>query len=110
MLQTKNPKKKDCYVCGKPGHKAHECFQQKGRGNQKQATNVKAQANLAKDEDIIAADVVEANLVENKTDWMLNTRASRHLYANRELFHQFMDTGEGVRVFHGKLCYCRNTQ
>ncbi|KAK9678778.1 hypothetical protein RND81_11G232700 [Saponaria officinalis] len=79
-----------CYVCGKPGHKAYQCPQKKV-----------AEANLAEKDDVIAAVVVEANLVENASDWILDTGASRHLCANKELFAEFKETTDGECVYMG---------
>ena len=45
--------------------------------------------NTAKTNDIIVAVVIEANLVENKADWVLDIGASRHFCANKDLFHNF---------------------
>ncbi|XP_022157709.1 uncharacterized protein LOC111024362 [Momordica charantia] len=59
------------------------------------------QANLAETDDIIAAMVVKANLVEKKFDWILDTRASRHFCSNREIFHDFQDSTDGECVFMG---------
>ncbi|KAL0349702.1 UNVERIFIED_CONTAM: hypothetical protein Sradi_4119400 [Sesamum radiatum] len=61
------------------------------------------QINLAeKDDQIIAAVVVEANLVENKDDWILDTGASRQFYSNKALFHELLETTDGECVFMGK--------
>ena len=40
--------------------------------------------------------------MENKSDWLLNTRASRHLCSNRELFHDFQNIANNECVFIGK--------
>ncbi|KAK9667654.1 hypothetical protein RND81_13G002700, partial [Saponaria officinalis] len=79
-----------CYVCGKPGHKAYKCPQ-----------NKVVEANLAGEDDIIAAVAVEANLVANASDWILDTGASRHLCANKELFAEFEETADGKCVYMG---------
>ncbi|KAA0048162.1 ty1-copia retrotransposon protein [Cucumis melo var. makuwa] len=42
--------------------------------------------------------IVEANLIENKTDWILDTGASRHFCINRELLHDYEDTVNGECV------------
>ncbi|KAL0423341.1 UNVERIFIED_CONTAM: hypothetical protein Sradi_0868900 [Sesamum radiatum] len=43
--------------------------------------------------------VVEANLMENKTDWILDTGASKHFYSNKELFQDFQEAHDGECVF-----------
>ncbi|KAL0396561.1 UNVERIFIED_CONTAM: hypothetical protein Scaly_0104500 [Sesamum calycinum] len=88
-----------CYCCGKTGHKAYQCYQRKDQ----QKTNKKQnpQLNLAETEEIIAVVVVEANLVENKVDWILDTGASKHFCANKELFHEFHEASDGECVFMG---------
>ncbi|KAA0052347.1 ty1-copia retrotransposon protein [Cucumis melo var. makuwa] len=60
-------KKLVCYVCGKEGHKSYQCNQRKGRPNQK----LTPQANLAEQDNEVITAVVEASLIENKTDWIL---------------------------------------
>ncbi|KAL0423071.1 UNVERIFIED_CONTAM: Retrovirus-related Pol polyprotein from transposon TNT 1-94 [Sesamum radiatum] len=86
-----------CYCCGKTGHKAYQCYQRKDQ----QKTNKKQnpQLNLAETEEIIAAVVVKANLVENKVDWILDTWASKHFCANKELFHEFHEASDGECIF-----------
>ncbi|KAL0378952.1 UNVERIFIED_CONTAM: hypothetical protein Sradi_3200700 [Sesamum radiatum] len=59
------------------------------------------QANLTEQEEIIAAVVVEANLVENKTDWILDTGASKHFCSNKELFQELHEAPDGECVFMG---------
>ncbi|TYK06658.1 ty1-copia retrotransposon protein [Cucumis melo var. makuwa] len=90
-------KKLVCYVCGKEGHKSYQCNQRKGRPSQKPTP----QANLAEQDSEIIAAIVEANLIENKTDWILNTGASRHFCTNHELIHDYEDTVDGECVFMG---------
>lgn len=85
-----------CYVCGKPDHKAYQCPQRQG-SVQKEPP----QANLAVSDEVIAAVVVEANLVENRSDWILDTGASRHFCSNKELLHDFQDATGGECVYMG---------
>ena len=72
-----------CYCCGKPGHKAYQCYQRK---NQKPDSNPDGkpapQINVAETDEIIAAVVVEANLLENRVDWLTRKHGSG-LYSNR---------------------------
>ncbi|KAL0296088.1 UNVERIFIED_CONTAM: hypothetical protein Sradi_6660900 [Sesamum radiatum] len=100
----KNQKNKQlCYCCGKPGHKAYQCYQRKDqrKENQNPTTQPTPQVNLAEKDEIIAAVVVEANLVENKNDWVLNTGASRHFCSNKALFHELVDAMDDECVFMG---------
>ncbi|KAA0038001.1 ty1-copia retrotransposon protein [Cucumis melo var. makuwa] len=90
-------KKLVCYVCGKEGHKSYQCNQRKGRPSQKPTPY----ANLAEQNSEIIAAIVEANLIENKTDWILDTRASRHFYTNRKHLQDYEDTANGECVFMG---------
>ena len=79
------------YVCGKGGHKAYQCKDRKDQQNQRFVT---PQANLVEDE-IIAAVVVETNLVEDKSSWIMDSGASRHLCNNKRFFHQFEEVTNG---------------
>ncbi|KAL0337712.1 UNVERIFIED_CONTAM: hypothetical protein Scaly_2046300 [Sesamum calycinum] len=45
--------------------------------------------------------VLEANLVENKADWILDTGASKHFCSNKELFQEFHEALDGECVFMG---------
>ncbi|KAL0337607.1 UNVERIFIED_CONTAM: hypothetical protein Scaly_2035800 [Sesamum calycinum] len=92
-----------CYCYGKPGHKAYQCYQRKDqqKGNKTLATQPTPQVNLAKKDEIIIAVVVEANLVENKNYWVLDTGASRYFYSNKTLFHELVDATDGECVFMG---------
>ncbi|KAH0709267.1 hypothetical protein KY284_010694 [Solanum tuberosum] len=83
-----------CFVCGKVGHRAAKCYQRKGQdSNQEGQSDV--QAHLAKSNEVIVAVVVEANMVANKTDWVLDTGTSRHFCANKNLFHDFEESNDG---------------
>ncbi|KAA0048396.1 ty1-copia retrotransposon protein [Cucumis melo var. makuwa] len=96
-------KKLVCYVCGKEGHKSYQCNQRKGRPNQKPTP----QANLAEQDNEIIAAIVEANLIENKTNWILDTGASRHFCTNLELLHDYEDTTDEEYVFMGNSATAR---
>ncbi|KAL0298232.1 UNVERIFIED_CONTAM: hypothetical protein Sangu_3153100 [Sesamum angustifolium] len=87
----------------KLGHKAYQCYQRKDqrKGNQNPTTQPTPQSNLAEKDEIIVAAVVEANLVENKNDWVLDTGASRHFCSNKVLFHELVDVADDECVFIG---------
>ncbi|KAA0060696.1 ty1-copia retrotransposon protein [Cucumis melo var. makuwa] len=78
-------------------YKSYQCNQRKGRPSQKPTP----QANLAEQDNEIIPAIVEANLIENKTDWILNAGASRHFCTNRELLHDYEDIADGECVFMG---------
>ncbi|XP_009629827.2 uncharacterized protein [Nicotiana tomentosiformis] len=74
------------------------CNQRQGQRS-KQGGKSPVQDNLTESGDVIAAVVVEVNMVSNKTDWILDTGASRHLCANKELFHDFEESTDGECVY-----------
>ncbi|KAE8654544.1 ornithine aminotransferase [Hibiscus syriacus] len=62
-----------CYVCGLPGHKAYQCQHRSDRQN-----NNKPQMHVVEEDDeIIAAVVSEFNLVENSSEWVVDTGNSK---------------------------------
>lgn len=65
------------------------------------STAFSAYSKSSKETDDVIAAVVEANLVENKRDWVLDTKATRHFCSNKNLFHEFEDAVEGECVFMG---------
>ncbi|KAL9225479.1 hypothetical protein vseg_001396 [Gypsophila vaccaria] len=78
-----------CYVCGKTSHKAYQCTEKKI-----------VEANAVTD-DVIAAVVVEANLMGNVAEWVLDTGASRHLFIDKGLFAEFEEVADGECVYMG---------
>ena len=46
--------------------------------------------------------VFEANLVENKHEWVLDTRAPRHFFFNKALMEDFEEVKNGEHVYKGK--------
>ncbi|KAK9697052.1 hypothetical protein RND81_08G012000 [Saponaria officinalis] len=79
-----------CYVCGKKGYKAYQCPE-----------NKIVEANVVVTDDVIAAVVVETNLVGNVADWVLDIGASRHLCADKGLFAEFEEVADGDCVYMG---------
>ncbi|KAA0042080.1 ty1-copia retrotransposon protein [Cucumis melo var. makuwa] len=76
---------------------ANRLKDKKGRPSQKPTP----QANLAEQNSEIIATIVEANLIENKTDWILDTGASRNFCTNHELLHDYENTTDGECMFMG---------
>ena len=86
-----------CYVHGKLGHKAYQCNQRKKlvQARQKPTTPI---ANILETEDneiICVVTTLEANLVHNLTEWILDSGASRHFCANKELMIDYEDVVDG---------------
>ncbi|KAL0427326.1 UNVERIFIED_CONTAM: hypothetical protein Slati_2907400 [Sesamum latifolium] len=71
------------------------------KANHNPTTQTTPQVNLAEKDEIIAAVVIEANLVENKDVWILDTGASRHFCSNKALFHELLDATNSECVFMG---------
>ena len=92
------PKKKfngSCFNCGKRGHKATEC---KGPKNDKK----KDQANLAESKgeiDDLCAMLSECNLVGNPREWWIDSGASCHVCANKELFSSYTPAPTDEKLF-----------
>ncbi|KAL0354512.1 UNVERIFIED_CONTAM: Retrovirus-related Pol polyprotein from transposon TNT 1-94 [Sesamum radiatum] len=86
-----------------PAKTAYQCYQRKDqqKPNHKQHAQTTPQVNLAETEEVIAAVVVEANLVENKSDWILDTGASKHFCSNKELFQELKEAADGECVYMG---------
>ncbi|KAB2625427.1 DNA polymerase zeta catalytic subunit-like [Pyrus ussuriensis x Pyrus communis] len=80
-----------CWVCGKTGHRAKDC-----RHKKDQNSGSSNQANVA--EDTFVAVVSEVNLLTNSNDWFVDTGATRHVCADRNLFvtYQSVDGGENL--------------
>ncbi|XP_019173288.1 PREDICTED: uncharacterized protein LOC109168888 [Ipomoea nil] len=94
-----------CYVCGKHGHRAAQCYYKKGgndpKGNQGGPKN---QANVVEESEVVAAVItLEANIVEDSKEWVVDTGASRHFCSNKGLFKNFqaIAQGQGDQVYMG---------
>ncbi|GAA0152026.1 hypothetical protein LIER_10613 [Lithospermum erythrorhizon] len=68
---------------------------------QKQAGQKTPQAHLAESDDIIVVVVIEANLVANTNDWVLDTGTSKQLCTNKEMFQYFEEVADGDCVYMG---------
>jgi len=92
-----------CYVYGKLGHKAYQCNLRKGTNQKMQKYNGQqtAQANLTEDTEVFGAVTLEVNLVSNPTEWILDTEATRHFCANKDLMYDFEEVLDGEHVFMG---------
>ncbi|XP_024196218.1 uncharacterized protein LOC112199430 [Rosa chinensis] len=96
----KKPQTGGCWVCGKPGHRAKECYFKKDQGGGGSG-NSNNQANLAETENQFIGVVYAANLVTNSTDWWIDTGASMHVCSAREIFTSYQPIKEGEPLFMG---------
>ncbi|XP_074301570.1 uncharacterized protein LOC141632970 [Silene latifolia] len=90
---------KDCYTCGKPGHSSRFCPQ--GFSPNGKRKFVKSQAHLVESDDIIVAVVSAINLVSNISEWVVDTRATRHICSSKEMFKDYLALSTGECVFMG---------
>ncbi|CAL8155353.1 unnamed protein product [Prunus armeniaca] len=93
--QSNFKKKGSCFVCGKPGHHAHEC-------RHRRRDDIPARANMIKADDIIVAVISEINMGTNAKDWVVDSGATRHIYGNRNAFTSYTPLRDGEEhVFMG---------
>jgi len=71
--------------------------------NQKHTRQATPQANLTEDIEVFCAVTLEVNMVSKSTEWILNTGATRHFWANKDLMHDFEDVPDGEYVFMGDV-------
>ena len=97
-IEKKNSVK--CWSCGNVGHFASQYKNKKKKGS---TGGNKNQAHLAEkgDDDVIAAVVSEVNLVENNSEWIVDTGASKHFCANKDLFVSMEEAKAGEQVYMG---------
>ena len=81
-------KKGNCFVCGKPGYHAPQC-------RHRAKNDYPPKANLAEGEDTIVAVVSQVNLVRNVSKWVVDSRATRHICANGNVFTSDTSVGDG---------------
>ncbi|KAE8655225.1 hypothetical protein F3Y22_tig00117034pilonHSYRG01370 [Hibiscus syriacus] len=85
-----------CHVCGLPGHKAYQCQHRSDRQND----NKPQMHVVEEDDEIIAAVVSEVNMVENNSEWVVDTGASKH-FLRKEVFHRVRGWEHCERVYMG---------
>ena len=79
-------KKGNCFVCGKSGHHAPQC-------RHRAKNDYPPKANLAEGEDNIVAVISQVNLVTNVSKWVVDSGATRHICANRNVFTSYTSGG-----------------
>ncbi|KAJ9565792.1 LOW QUALITY PROTEIN: hypothetical protein OSB04_001758 [Centaurea solstitialis] len=92
----------NCYNCDKPGHRALNCRLPK-REKTKQANFMD---DVARDVSVLnlMTMISEVNLVgSNPKEWWIDTGATRYLYSDKEMFHEFKTVGDGEKLFMGNF-------
>ena len=86
----------NCFVCGKSGHHAPQCR------HRKRTKKSNSKANLAETEVITTVISFEVSMVTNMKDWVVDSRATRHICGNRSAFTSYTIVKEGKeQVFMG---------
>ncbi|PHT37341.1 hypothetical protein CQW23_25041 [Capsicum baccatum] len=98
--QPKKKFKEKCFNCGKIGQKSTDCRASK-KGKKKGQKNM-IESN--KEYDDLCAMFMECNLVGNPYEWWMDSGATRHICANKELFSSFSSSRRNA--LHGQLRYC----
>lgn len=87
-----------CYVCGKFGHKAQDCYHRKD-GNHANGNN--NHANMAFTDEELAVVMSEVNMVSNVSEWLMDTGATKHICADRNLFTEYHPAAPGEKLYMG---------
>ncbi|XP_073137768.1 uncharacterized protein [Henckelia pumila] len=95
VKQGKNKKwKGTCWNCGKTNHKAKDCRLPK-KDNQYQANVVQHKSvPIDLSEIDLSAIVFDANMVDHPREWYIDTGATRHVCAGKELFSKYTSISE----------------
>ncbi|GJW27081.1 DNA polymerase zeta catalytic subunit-like protein [Tanacetum coccineum] len=90
-----------CWVCGKPRHKAKDCRHKKeyeggnSRGNSNQANHVESPKEFAR--------VIQSFLTTNAIDWRFDTGATKHICNSRRMFASNQKVNEPEPMFMGNI-------
>ncbi|XP_070006796.1 uncharacterized protein [Nicotiana sylvestris] len=101
---SKKKFKDNCHNCGKVGHKATECRAPKKDKNKSQANKIEKNNDI----DDLCAILSECNLVGNSREWWIDSGATRHVCANKELFTSYALAGPNETVFMANSATAKN--
>lgn len=89
-----------CFNCDQPGHRAANCKMPK-RVTPREANMVNDVDMIAMVSDVIAM-ISEVNLVgSNNREWWVDTGATRHVCADKSMFHSFRAVDNGDKLYMG---------
>ncbi|GJV50491.1 pol polyprotein [Tanacetum coccineum] len=90
-----------CYNCNQPGHHAANCKMPK-RVNPRQANMVNDNVDMISMVFDVIAMISEVNLVGfNNSSWWVDTGATRHVCADKSMFHSFRAVDKGEKLYMG---------
>ncbi|GJU35659.1 zinc finger, CCHC-type containing protein [Tanacetum coccineum] len=90
-----------CYNCDQPGHRAANCKMPK-RVNPCQANMVDENVDMIAMVSDVCAMISEVNLVgTNNSGWWIDTGATRHVCADKSMFHSFRAVDNGQKLYMG---------
>ncbi|GKE16584.1 pol polyprotein [Tanacetum coccineum] len=90
-----------CYNCDQPGHRAANCKMPK-RANPRQANMVNEDVDMITMVSDVVAMISEVNLVgSNNNGWWIDTRATRHVCADKSMLHSFRVVNNGQKLYMG---------
>ncbi|GJZ97134.1 pol polyprotein [Tanacetum coccineum] len=90
-----------CYNCDQPGHRASNCKMPK-RVNPRQANMVNDDVDMIAMVSDMCAMIFEVNLVgTNHGGWWIDTGATRHVCADKSMFHSFRAVDNGKKLYMG---------
>ena len=81
-------KKRNCFVCGQPGHHAPKC-----KKGVKDNNSPKPNANLVEGDEIIVAVLSQINLITDVKNWVIDSGATRHICADKDAFVSYSSVG-----------------
>ncbi|GKD29764.1 pol polyprotein [Tanacetum coccineum] len=90
-----------CYNCDQPGHRAANCKMPK-RVNPRQANMVDENVDMIAMVSDVCSMISEVNLVgTNNSGWWIDTGATRHVCADKSMFHSFRAVDNGQKLYMG---------
>ncbi|GJS01455.1 retrovirus-related pol polyprotein from transposon TNT 1-94 [Tanacetum coccineum] len=92
-----------CYNCDQPSHRATNCKMPK-QVNLSQENMVNDDVDMIAMVSDVCAMISEVNLVgTNHGVWWIDTGATRHVYADKSMFHSFRAVDNGQKLYMGNF-------